>query len=504
MLQVILVDDEESNLALMQKVIEWRDYGFEIAGTALDGKEGLELYERTLPDLAIIDIRMPVMSGIDMIRKIKEKRPDARIIILSAYGEFEYAQQAIEFGIDAYLLKPINERKLIGMLETIQKSATRKRKDHLAQRLRHYLTVDQPDDRGNEELKKLAQDHGIVGYIAVHARFDAEQPEQEAFAAAVHSDFLLLSKGERESLLLFYSRTDRSQIEWPRISDRLRVQRESLRLGGGHSFVCGVSQPFLSLAEIRAAVLQSEYALSLHFYEEKDGIILYHPTYEHAALIGHDLGKLEWQLGEELQAGKFPKAIEHLEQAFEHYREHRLMASDLHRLCMRILHLFQQIFGRMDCRSGEQWLAPFTEAYIRQFDSFAALKKFMLQATMQAGGIINELLHSNRNFAVVRKAKQFALLHYHEEDLSIQQVSEHVGLSRNHFSRLFKEQTGDNFWDYVIRLRMEEAKRQLRQTNHTNYEIARSIGYNSEYHFSRIFAKVEGMTTSQYRKVHAN
>ncbi|XID92269.1 response regulator [Paenibacillaceae bacterium WGS1546] len=499
MLRAILVDDEEKNLALMQKVIDWRECGFEIVGTAHNGEAGLDLFFRVLPDLAIVDVRMPIVNGIEMIRRIKEKQPAARVIILSAYGEFEYAQQAIEYGIDAYLLKPINEHKLMAKLEAIKGTLTSQRKERDVQALQQYIEAKPSADDEKEQgrLKVLAQSYSLASYAVVRIRC-AAVPEE--IASAVHPSFLVLTKNERESLVAFYSSVGAAPVEAPRLAELLKVRKESVRINSGHSLACGISRVFQSLADIREAVRQADLALSLSFYDNREDVVVYEPELEFRTLAEHELGKPDWQLSEALQAGKFPVVLEHLERVLEHGRKRRIHVADLHRFCSRILQLFVEVFGRMDCREGEQYLAPYTAEYVRGIASFEELKKFMLQVAMHAGGMINEMLHSNRNFSVIRKAKEYALLHFHEEDFSIQKVSEHVGLSRNHFSRLFKDNTGDNYWEYVIRLRMEEAKRQLRQTNRTNYEIAASIGYSSEYHFCRIFAKVEGVTTSQYRK----
>lgn len=106
MLKVVLVDDEQIILNGLQKVIAWDRFGCEVAGTASDGKSGLELVRRLKPNLLFTDIRMPNMDGLTMIAALKSEFPNLRISILTAYRDFEYAQRAVNLGVSRYLLKP--------------------------------------------------------------------------------------------------------------------------------------------------------------------------------------------------------------------------------------------------------------------------------------------------------------------------------------------------------------------------------------------------------------
>ena len=82
----------------------------------------------------------------------------------------------------------------------------------------------------------------------------------------------------------------------------------------------------------------------------------------------------------------------------------------------------------------------------------------------------------------------------------VQQVASHVGLSKNYFLTIFRQEMGQRFWDYVTGLRMERAKQLLRETDKTVYEISIMVGYESEYHFSRKFKQIIGMKASEYRR----
>ena len=116
MLRVVLADDENKVILLLQKLIDWESLGYEIVGTANDGLRALELVREEQPDLLITDIRMPGYSGIELIQRAKELQPNLHFIVISGYRKFEYAQNALKYGVEDYLLKPIKQDELTGIL----------------------------------------------------------------------------------------------------------------------------------------------------------------------------------------------------------------------------------------------------------------------------------------------------------------------------------------------------------------------------------------------------
>lgn len=112
MFKVLIADDEPMIREGLKSLIDWADYGFEIAGTAANGKEAADKQKELQPDLILVDIRMPIMDGLEAIAEMRRTGADCHIVILSGYAEFDYARQAIAMGVDGYLLKPIDEEEL--------------------------------------------------------------------------------------------------------------------------------------------------------------------------------------------------------------------------------------------------------------------------------------------------------------------------------------------------------------------------------------------------------
>ena len=121
MLKVFLVEDELIVRESICQMVHWTKYGFELCGEAGDGEMALPMIRKQKPDVVITDIRMPFMDGLELSRMIRRELPETKIIIISGYDDFEYAQTAISIGIEQYLLKPVSRQEFMEALRTIRK-----------------------------------------------------------------------------------------------------------------------------------------------------------------------------------------------------------------------------------------------------------------------------------------------------------------------------------------------------------------------------------------------
>lgn len=119
MYQVLLADDEPIFLEYMQNILNWEEYDCHICACAGDGKSALEYIEKVRPDLAFLDISMPIMSGLEVCREVKAKELPTRLIFMTGHDEFSFAYQAIKLGIDDYMLKPFSKEELITALKKV-------------------------------------------------------------------------------------------------------------------------------------------------------------------------------------------------------------------------------------------------------------------------------------------------------------------------------------------------------------------------------------------------
>ena len=128
MYKLLIVDDEEIERIGMAECIPWEQYDIELAGTAWNGVDALRQMEENRPDIVLTDIKMPVMDGIELIRKVRGLYPEIEFIVLSGYGEYEFTSQAMSEGIRYYILKPCDEKKIMEVIEKVKDEIDEKRR----------------------------------------------------------------------------------------------------------------------------------------------------------------------------------------------------------------------------------------------------------------------------------------------------------------------------------------------------------------------------------------
>ncbi len=140
MYKVLLVDDESIIIDSISSLIDWTGHGFVLAGAAQNGIEAYDMVKNYQPDIIITDIKMPGMSGLDLIEKVRAELPETVFLILSGYGEFDFASRAMEYGVKYYLLKPCDEEEILPVLVKIKDELDRKRsKDLFVKEINHNI-----------------------------------------------------------------------------------------------------------------------------------------------------------------------------------------------------------------------------------------------------------------------------------------------------------------------------------------------------------------------------
>ena len=180
MYKLMIVDDEQIEREGMAQFIPWGKYEIELSGTAWNGLDAYEQIQVKQPDIVLTDMKMPVMNGIELIKRLSENFPDIRIIVLSGYGEYEYTSQAMEYGIRHYILKPCDEEKIVSVLEEVkheieeQKKKSQQEKElytihrqvlpHAKEEIFRRLLLKGKVSNEEEELVRQDIDNGKIQY----------------------------------------------------------------------------------------------------------------------------------------------------------------------------------------------------------------------------------------------------------------------------------------------------------------------------------------------------
>lgn len=149
--RVMIVDDERAIRNLLKKCIKWEQFDMEVAGEAESGIEAINIIDDIQPHIVFVDIRMPFMDGIEFSRLVKERYPKMKIVVLTAFGEFEYARECIGIGVSAYILKPIQRADIQKVLQDIRKK----------------LDEEEPAEE-KEYMKRATVGKKVTDYVSEH------------------------------------------------------------------------------------------------------------------------------------------------------------------------------------------------------------------------------------------------------------------------------------------------------------------------------------------------
>lgn len=514
MYKVVFVDDEPITLQLLEVAIDWRRFGVTIAGMAMDGVEGLELFLREQPDIVIADIRMPVMSGIELCREIRRYSTTTKIMLLSAHAEFEYAQSAIGYQISEYLLKPLEEGKLEAALHRVLQEIAQERSvatamddyrlEQADQRVRELFVIAtrqpaQPEAAAQALVADLAEVFGACDALVAIRQVVAYSgaPLQPAWGricalwrACVDTDTRCIQTGTAEGLLL--TRQD-SAREGAEAFERACAD-EGIAIRAGFASLTWTTAGFPQAC--REALVARDFT----FYSEEpvrafrhvDRLVAMSPA-------EYLLPKIESGANRLLDLGDAVGIKMTLEEIIGQLCRRRVHPEDIKRCIEELANWLRVEAGRRYENAKLLSVATLEDGTLAAAANERVLTALVANHLDSIGAAVKSLHEAEPRYYVVAQAKQYVSEHYGNAGLTLQEVADRVGLSKNHFSHVFHRTTGSPFWDYVTAFRMERAKQLLRESNVSSFEISRMVGYESDTYFSKAFKRVVGKSAREFR-----
>lgn len=517
MYKVIVVDDEPLMLEGWKTMIDWRACGYELCGTATDGEEALERIREWNPDLVLTDIRMPVLDGLELIRRMKEERGvSAKVVVVSGYSEFSYAQQALRYEVDHYVLKPLVTeeihallRELTGPLEERRRAEASAAKEKAAfsaaaivDLLRHggQAAVDAVarllgvDDRVRCRLLLAEVPPGEAGSGEAPVSYYSLQERVQTLAAACFEAGMQAWPFEdapgRAGLFVAEARPDEEPFD-VRLEQTIAKRESTLRELA--VYFSGSARGLDAVPELYRQAMETR---SRGLLKGRPGI---HPYREPSGSGEWRLEDLTFRVGELLQAiGKgdadgIDGSVDGLLRLFEE------AASKESWMRTAVQHISGELLRNYSGRdAGTEEALGWLRRLLRE-DEYAGigswsgekLKRFCLRAAGLAA-------RERANASAVSDAIVYLKGHYREK-IQLQELAERYRLHPAFFGQQFKKETGCGFHEYIHRLRIEEACKLLRRTDMRVSDIAESLGYHDTDYFTEKFKALTGETPSSYK-----
>lgn len=538
MYRIVLADDEAYIRDLVAKSINNANLGMEVVGCAEDGTSAIEMIKEQKPDILITDICMPLLSGLDLIKQVKDTGVNLKTVIISGYDDFIYAKTAIQLGVTNYLLKPFLPGELFEVLEKIKEelennaSLLRNMTELQNQFEDNVLFIQEKflkDIIQNTAVKKNLIEEGRTLRLDLEANYYCTGIVRIHSGSAVHKsnlenqnvvgEFLIVTKDkyfeetvktyavslkDNQLVILFCSRhTDIFEFNLS-IKSSIEKITNSLLKYYNMQLVCVLGKIYPKLEQTASSY---EEALSVFKYIIPEGSCVIH--YDEARQIKEAKSikdqKKPMELKEELilniRLAKKEKALNVLDAILEYYEG--LFTASQEFVSLSIFELVFSIDNIL-LESGstyQVWQDANMKKYFKDqimggtlLDTKILLENYVTKRCEEFTSII-----ANQGDKLVYDIKTLIDHNFGNEEFNLENASSRLFFSPNYIRQLFKQKTGEGFMEYLIRRRMERAGELLKDPLNKIQDVSAGTGYSNQRYFSSCFKKYYGCTPTEYR-----
>lgn len=514
MYKVLLVDDEEVIREGIACIIDWEASGFLFMGTAQNGVEAYEKILQDPPHIVITDIKMPVLDGLELIAKVKEELPETVFVVLSGYGEFELAKEAMRFGVKHYLLKPCNENKIINVLNEIkdefirkearEKEFIRKNREHLErvmplvreQFLRDFVTNRTYTKKEFDYYAKLLN-IGAESLRLVLLQPDGEYGFEELFGLIKIIDEVFGEKRyfntniKNQVLALIEAIDDDELVQLITKVKKLFADYHHLEVTIAYTDKSSFEDSPLLYQEVQECLKYAFYLGAGSIITKKDIEFSRNKKDNQVLIFDFDAVAVA------VKSGNLEVVKREIARFFQELQAKMYEMS----ICKTYaLELFMGIIRQCKVEEMESYLYKLGE--LQKMSSLEQIHEFIEEIGCKVAKTNYENIITTHN-KIIKKIIAYIQENMADENLSLKRIAgEVVYMNVGYLSKLFIKETGEKFSRYLLRVRMEKAKELMEKSDEDRiYEVAGKVGFGSNpQYFSQLFKKYTGFTPSEYKK----
>ncbi len=490
MLSILVVDDEAPVREWIVYCINNLGEKFNVVGTAKSGKEAYDMILEKKPNVVITDIKMPGMDGIELMQLIKKILPYTQFIILTNYAEFSYAKEAITYGAAEYLLKSeLRSADLAKILEEILKEQTEVLEGKNSEILSNsyidlYSLYQNYDDKGYcvSFWQRFGMDENKP-YIVIGAYEDISFNQRQIIAnIALELSPYYINLAFRHQIIYIILQEETYEKLQRTIEVFTNKYFQIIRQDSA------VSEVQNSLRTFMQAIDQAQIALSSTFFKSEKSVLYYNKLTQIEALDYSQIRKGYEKILSLVSMKQHKEIIDDINIWFDNFN--RVNANDIgwaREMCIKLVISLEEKLYQL------KYDNEFRGTEIRKFDSSRVCKEACIEMIeMMSVG------KDGKKSKSISEALEYIHKNYNK-DISLIKVANHVYRSPEYFSRLFKDEVGENFSVYLMMYRLNYADKLIKTTNMQISRIANEVGYTTPGYFSRIYKKYLGMTPEEAR-----
>ncbi|WP_256756986.1 response regulator [Cohnella sp. WQ 127256] len=499
MVNVVVVDDEERIRLGLAKLIAQVGKEFQVTGIFAGAQELLSHIDSIHVDLVITDIKMPVMNGLELIKQLQHRLPKLRMAIISGFDDFTFARQALRYGVEEYLLKPVDKDELEQMLHKVRdkleydQQAGEVNQDDQLKLLLFNDTEALPKPLRVEACRQLEQtplfqQPYFVFVMRGHTPLTIEQMRK--VVSGWLANWTIVEREDRVILIVGIPSTEHA--------DRVRELGQTLlhRLPVSYEGRLGASDVFQGTTWLREAYRQADCALQQAWYDTgKMAFTDYARILRKTKSLNHLLMQIISEFQAEMALSNYSGAQKAIHRWFEECMLLMPSWNELSEACETVLSLIAKVSPIK--RTEEDELEERVMACEpEKFASKDAFMTFFLGAVDQ---LFVQLMQFRQENRVVDTIKQY-IRHHFADELELHRLAEEVFLTPSYLSKLFKTESGETITDFLISVRIEHAKDWLKEKNGLKtYEVGEKVGYADPAYFNKVFKKVVGCTPKEFK-----
>lgn len=536
-IKILIVDDEEIIRDGICKKIERLMPDALVVAKAKNAKEALEIVKSNHPNIIITDIRMPGIDGLQFISMAHNLYKDIKYIIISGYQDFEYARNAIRLGVKDYLVKPIENEQLKDILEKLEKeiseetlqetaiSQLKSKANYSIDIIKNKYLTDLTNHSNEFDISQIVKNLEFIDieftkrYYTVINILVSELDASSSFSA---SDFPLLKFSIRNisqeilavtgtALVFEHFKNDRQVVVilnhdidleadsisgLPKICDNLiYFSKKYLKI----SLTIGIGGTYENISKLPTSYMES-YTACMQRIVLGNNKVIHYCDIPDSNLINFFLSdESKLMLTSYIKDANHKQANIIIDKALSKVNDSNLPYSNIKLLYIDLMLLF----NRTVKEAGGSWEKIFiqdifSDDFLLNYTSLSQLQEWLKNSIVIICEYITSLTKSHGK-KVIDEVSDF-IDNYYYTQINLSDLANKYYLNPNYLGQLFKNETGENFTDFLSNVRLEKAKNLLLNTELKAYKIAEMVGYNNPRYFGEVFQKNTGLTPTEFRK----
>ncbi|MBO1005936.1 response regulator transcription factor [Pseudogracilibacillus auburnensis] len=506
MKRLLIVDDEQIVREGLRAILIKNFPEMKIE-EAKNGKLAVEKADLFMPDVVLMDIKMPGMNGIETIQKMNEKNPNYKYIMISAYAEFEYAQSAMKLGVKDYLLKPTKASDVVHTVRKIIDEIDKEKQSQQESLLRNNalqkaLTIVETDvvtqllfDHVHEihldELVKLLgtpmTSEKFVMSILLPQSSENLYAEIKQRVRNIGNAWVGALYGRQIPIIVFRQKEDSFR------SQAITLAREILsvsKMMDKTGWFVGIGNVCDSLDKIRHSYQESLIAtkntalpVKYRFYSDI--------PMEDKRIDGYNAKKMENKFFDLIRNGEWQEIMKEVTELIGFFENKGVNLIEAQQRVLELLWIASRVLNEIG-------VVPDSPLYSFQVKDFRQLRT-------ETNHLFNRMWQSYTDYQnqveddTIKQIKHYIIEHSHKE-ISLDGIAQKFELSPIYISKLFKEQLGINYIAFLTECRLEKAKKLMLDPEKSLKEITYEVGYQDPNYFSKVFRKTFGKSPTEYRR----